>query len=78
MNHAGAATFLDWKTQTNVFESMAAFGLDEALSLTGDYSPSASRPFRFGKSVRGAGVNPALGQRFAGMKKRPVATVWSS
>src|SRR6185436_17719922 len=39
MHHAGAATFLDWKTQNNVFESMAAFGIDEGLSLTGDYEP---------------------------------------
>ena len=28
MNQAGPATFLDWKTQNNVFESMAAFGIE--------------------------------------------------
>src|SRR5687768_9401914 len=39
MNHAGVATFLDWKAQNSAFESMAAFGLDEALSLTGDHEP---------------------------------------
>jgi len=39
MNHVGVATFLDWKTQNHAFESMAAFGIDEGLSLTGDPEP---------------------------------------
>ena len=33
MNHAGVATFFDWKAQNNVFASMAAFG-------SGDLAPT--------------------------------------
>src|SRR5262245_16981443 len=39
MNHAGVATFLDWKRQNNAFESMAAFTIEQGLSLTGDHEP---------------------------------------
>src|SRR5688500_6721422 len=34
MNHVAVPTFFDWKAQNNIFESMAAFGLDQGLSLT--------------------------------------------
>jgi len=47
MSHAGVATFLDWKTQNNVFESMAAFGLEAGLLSAMLYGVSATDPLTF-------------------------------
>src|SRR5687768_14375645 len=65
MNHAGVATFLDWKAQNNVFESMAAFGIDEALSLTGDHEPERLNAVPVSANLfEVLGVNPTLGRMF--------------
>jgi putative ABC transport system permease protein len=72
MNHAGAATFLDWKTQNNVFESMAAFGLEAGLSLTGDYEPERITAVPVSANLfEVLGVNPALGRTFRGDEETP-------
>jgi len=65
MNHAGVATFLDWKKQNNAFESMAAFGIDKALSLTGDHEPERVTAAPVTANLfEVLGVNPTLGRYF--------------
>ena len=65
MNHVGAATFLDWKAQNHVFESMAAFGIDEALSLTGEHEPERVTAVPVSANLfEVLGVNPKLGRTF--------------
>src|SRR4030095_3677826 len=71
-NHAVPATFLDWKTQNNVFESMAAFGLEEGLSLTGDYEPERITAVPVSANLfEVLGVNPAFGRTFRGEEETP-------
>jgi len=72
MNHAGVATFLDWKTQNTVFESMAAFGIDEALNLTGDYEPERITAVPVSANLfEVLGVNPTLGRTFRVEEETP-------
>jgi putative ABC transport system permease protein len=72
MNHAGAATFLDWKVQNNVFESMAAFGIDEGLSLTGDYEPERITAVPVSANLfEVLGVNPTFGRAFRVEEETP-------
>ena len=72
MNHAGVATFLDWKAQNNVFESMAAFGIDEALSLTGDHEPERVTAVPVSANLfEVLGVNPTLGRTFRVEEETP-------
>src|SRR5688572_1423488 len=72
INHVGVATFLDWKAQNNVFESMAAFGLDEALSLTGDHEPERVTAVPVSANLfEVLGVNPILGRTFRVEEETP-------
>ncbi len=72
MNHAGVATFLDWKTQNNAFESMAAFGIDEGLSLTGDHEPERVTAVPVSANLfEVLGVNPPLGRSFRVEEETP-------
>ena len=72
MNHVGVATFLDWKAQNKSFESMAAFGLDEALSLTGEYEPERVTAVPVSANLFGVlGVNPILGRTFRVEEETP-------
>ena len=72
MNHAGVATFLDWKTQNNAFESMAAFGIDEGLSLTGDHEPERVTAVPVSANLfEVLGVNPTLGRSFRVEEETP-------
>ena len=72
MNHAGVATFLDWKVQNNVFESMAAFAIDEGLSLTGDYEPERVTAVPVSANLfEVLGVNPTLGRTFRVEEETP-------
>jgi putative ABC transport system permease protein len=72
MNHVGVATFLDWKAQNNVFESMAAFGIDEALSLTGDHEPERLTAVPVSANLfEVLGVNPILGRTFRVEEETP-------
>ena len=72
MNHVGAATFLDWKAQNNSFESMAAFGIDEGLSLTGDHEPEVVTAVPVSANLfEVLGVNPILGRTFRVEEEAP-------
>src|SRR6185436_7422210 len=72
MNHAGAATFLDWKAQSTVFESMAAFGIEEGLSLTGDHEPERINAVPVSANLfEVLGVNPTLGRTFRVEEETP-------
>src|SRR6188474_645825 len=72
MNHAGVATFLDWKTQNTVFQSMAAFGIDEGLSLTGDHEPERVTAAPVSANLfEVLGVNPTLGRTFRMEEETP-------
>jgi putative ABC transport system permease protein len=72
INHAGAATFLDWKTQNHAFESMAAFGIDEGLSLTGDHEPERVTAVPVSANLfEVLGVNPTLGRTFRVEEETP-------
>src|SRR5262245_6056094 len=65
MNHAGVATFLDWKTQSKAFASMAAFGIDEGLSLTGNHEPERVNAVPVSASLFDVlGVTPIHGRTF--------------
>ena len=65
MNHAGVATFLDWKTQSKGFESMAAFGIEAGLSLTGDHEPERVTAVPVSANLfEVLGVHPTLGRTF--------------
>ena len=39
MNNVSPATFVDWKTQTDAFDGIAAFGFHRSLNLTGEHEP---------------------------------------
>jgi putative ABC transport system permease protein len=72
MNHAGVATFLDWKAQNNVFESMAAFGIDEGLSLIGDHEPELVTAAPVSANLfEVLGANPTLGRTFRVEEETP-------
>ena len=72
MNHVGVATFLDWKAQNNSFESMAAFGMDDALSLTGDHEPERVTAVPVSANLfEVLGVNPILGRTFRVEEETP-------
>src|SRR6185436_4162875 len=72
MNHAGAATFLDWKAQSTVFESMAAFGIEEGLSLTGDHEPERINAVPVSANLFDVlGVTPTLGRTFRVEEETP-------
>ncbi len=72
MNHAGVATFQDWKAQSTVFESMAAFGIDEGLSLTGDYEPERVNAVPVSANLFDVlGVNPTVGRAFRAEEETP-------
>jgi putative ABC transport system permease protein len=72
MNHAGVATFLDWKAQNNVFQSMAAFGIDEGLSLTGDHEPERVNAVPVSANLFDVlGVNPTVGRTFRAEEETP-------
>src|SRR5512145_992642 len=65
MNHAGVATFLDWKTQNKAFESIAAFGIDEGVNLTGDHEPERVTAVPVSANLfEVLGVYPTLGRSF--------------
>ena len=72
MNHVGVATFLDWKAQNNSFESMATFGIDEGLSLTGDHEPEVVTAVPVSANLfEVLGVNPILGRTFRVEEETP-------
>ena len=72
MNHAGVATFLDWKTQNKVFESMAAFGIDAGLNLTGDHEPERITAVPVSANLfEVLGVKPTLGRSFRVQEETP-------
>jgi putative ABC transport system permease protein len=72
MNHAGVATFLDWKRQNNAFASMAAFGIDQGLNLTGDHEPERVTAVPVSANLFDVlGVNPTLGRTFRAEEETP-------
>src|SRR5688572_1463833 len=72
MNHVAVATFLDWKTQNKAFESMAAFGLDQGLSLTGDHEPERVTAVPVSANLfEVLGVKPMVGRTFRAEEETP-------
>jgi putative ABC transport system permease protein len=72
MNHVGLATFLDWKTQNKAFQSMAAFGIDAGLNLTGDHEPERVTAVPVSADLfEVLGVKPTLGRSFRVEEETP-------
>jgi putative ABC transport system permease protein len=72
VNTVAAATFADWKEQNQVFESMAAFAIDQGLNLTGGAEPERVTAVPVSANLfQVLGVAPIQGRTFLPDEETP-------
>jgi putative ABC transport system permease protein len=72
MNNVSPGTFADWKTQTDAFDGMAAFGLHRSLNLTGDHEPERIVAVPVSANLFSIlGVHPLHGRTFLPEEETP-------
>jgi putative ABC transport system permease protein len=72
MNNVAPATFTDWKAQSQAFEGIAAFGLHQALNLTGDQEPERITGVAISANLfQVLGTHPMHGREFSADEETP-------